>query len=695
MMRLPVWGRLSVLVPTALVIFAAAAVPLAWQLDRNYEVAIKTAREQALSLTQVLADNISSTLLGADRALLDAIEAFPPAMLAGSSPDSRVAAFLKRRVEHAPYIFVLSAIDARGVSVNTSFGDRPPLDLSRREYFQAHRDDPSPELRINAMIRTATSGQWTLWLSHRLTAADGGFAGVIHAGIAPDYFSHFYDAIKVSSDSSVTLYSLMGKVLARQPFRESEIGKDAGASALFTTKLPQSPVGVFEQTSLIDGKHRIVGYARLSSLPVVVTVGLSVDTIASEVAREGAIFIGLAVVIAATLAALVGLARQLALRLMSEQLKDRADEERRNQLLLFRSLIEAMPAAVFFTDESGFYRGANRRFERLVGKMPERILGGTVFEVMPSDAAAALHHLALRVFQTGEIETQDFSIRRDEGSDIHLRVCEATYEKADGSLGGVVGIILDISDDIKRETDLQAAREAAENANQAKSNFLAAMSHELRTPLNSILGFSEVLKTQVCCNPGKDRCGNNVRHIHASGLYLLNLINDILDLSKIECGKMEIDCDRVAVAPMITEVGDFIREAADQKGLTLVTEAPANLPNLWGDERAVRQILLNLLSNGVKFTPRGGTVSLTATARAGGVDLIVSDTGIGIPDDQLDRVLKPFEQLDNRFSRTHGGTGLGLSLVRGLVNLHGGTLVIDSTVGVGSRFTVHLPTVDI
>lgn len=693
MIKLPLWGRWPVLVPTALAIFAVAAVPLAWQLDRNYEVAIKTARNQALSLTQVLADNISSTLLGADRALLDAIEAFPPTMLAGSPADPRVTTFLRRRVEHAPYIFVLSTIDARGISVNTSLQDRPPLDLSRRQYFQAHRNDPSSNLRINEMIRTATTGQWTLWLSRRLTAADGSFAGVIHAGIAPDHFSHFYDAVKVASGSSVTLYSLPGKVLARLPFRESEIGKDAGASALFTTLMPQSPVGVFEQTSLIDGKHRIVGYARLSSLPVVVTVGLSVETIASEVKREGTIFIGLALVIAAMLAALVGLARQLALRLTTEQLKEQADEDRRNQLLLFRSLVEAMPAAVFFTDENGFYRGANRRFERLVGKEPQQILGGTVFDVMPRVAAVTLHQLALRVLQTGTTEMLDFSIRHDDDSDIHLRACEATYEKADGSLGGVVGIILDISVDIKREADLQLAREAAENANQAKSNFLAVMSHELRTPLNSILGFSEVLKAQNCQHPANTRCSTNIGHIHASGQYLLKLINDILDLSKIECGKMDIDCGFIELAQMMTDVSDFIRDSADQKGLTLATEVPADLPDLWADERAVRQILLNLLSNAIKFTPTGGAIFLTAALRADGIDLVVTDTGIGIPDDQLGRVLRPFEQLDNRFSRAHGGTGLGLSLVRGLVELHGGTLEIESTVGVGSRFTVHMPTI--
>ncbi len=690
-MRLPYWGRLSVLLPVAVVIFSMAALALAWQLKRNYDLAVEAAREQASGLTQVLADDISSTLMGADGALLDTIETFSPAVLGSGAPDARVAAFLRHRVEHAPYIFAISTIDAHGLSVNTSLPNRPPLDLSGRSYFMAHRDDPSPNLRISPMVRTVTTGQWTLWLSRRLSRPGGDFAGVIHAAIAPDYFSHFYDAIKAAPDSSVTLYSETGTVLARQPFREEEIGRDAKASALFKTMLGQSPSGVFEQKSLIDGKRRIVGYAKLPGLPAVVTVGLSIDAIASEALQEGGIFIGIAILIGAVLAALVGLARQLALRLVYEAMKEQADDERNNQLLLLRSLIEAFPAAVFFTDEHGRYRGANRRFLDFVGEALDGILGRTVADAMPAEEARPLVQLSGKVFEAKAPEAVDFTIRREDGSERHFRALEAAYGKADGSLGGAVGIILDITDDILREIDLKTARKAAEDANKAKSNFLASMSHELRTPLNSILGFSEVLQVFDCQNGLSSRCSRNLRHIHASGLHLLNLINDILDLSKIESGKMEIEPQPLALAPLVEDVCASLRETASQKGLTLDSELPAGLPLLWADERSVRQILLNLLSNAIKFTPEGGAVGVGAAVRSNGIDLIVADNGIGIPEGQLDRVLKPFEQLDNRFSRTHGGTGLGLSLVRGLVELHGGHLGIDSKSGQGTRFTVWLP----
>ena len=243
----------------------------------------------------------------------------------------------------------------------------------------------------------------------------------------------------------------------------------------------------------------------------------------------------------------------------------------------------------------------------------------------------------------------------------------------------------------ERTTALQQAKEAAEAADQAKSRFLAAVSHELRTPLNSILGFSELLRDKSI-SPDRDaHVDEYANYIHLAGSHLLDVITDILDISKIEAGAMKLEPKRLPVGSVLHGVSRLLRERLKKQQLVLDIDAPENGLDLWADERATKQILFNLLSNAIKFTPAGGRISLRAEAATDRVTIVVADTGVGIPADQLDRVLRPFEQLDNRYACARGGTGLGLSLVEGLVTLHGGCLHIASEAGKGTTVTIQLP----
>ncbi len=239
---------------------------------------------------------------------------------------------------------------------------------------------------------------------------------------------------------------------------------------------------------------------------------------------------------------------------------------------------------------------------------------------------------------------------------------------------------------------LAKARDGAEAANRAKSEFLANMSHELRTPLNAVIGFSEVMRGEVFGPLGNQRYREYAKGIHESGSHLLGLINDILDLAKVEAGHLSLRNDTVDIASVVAASCRLIHDRAVQAGITLVAEPAKELPQVRGDELKLKQICLNLLSNAIKFTHLGGKVEITAArAEDGGIDLIVKDTGIGINPKHLALVVEPFQQIENPHSRKHEGSGLGLPLVKGLVELHDGSFRLDSIEGEGTTAAIHLP----
>ncbi|WP_165221029.1 PAS domain-containing sensor histidine kinase [Affinirhizobium pseudoryzae] len=236
----------------------------------------------------------------------------------------------------------------------------------------------------------------------------------------------------------------------------------------------------------------------------------------------------------------------------------------------------------------------------------------------------------------------------------------------------------------------QAEKERAEAANKAKSEFLANMSHELRTPLNAILGFSEILLNGMFGPVGSPKYSEYARDIHDSGKHLLNVINDILDMSKIEAGHMMINCETIDLAPLIEESVRLTSIPAEEKHIAVTQRIETGL-RMQGDRRAMKQILLNLLSNAVKFTDEGGRVELRARQTDRGLWLTIADTGIGIPKTALGKIGQPFEQVQSQYAKSKGGSGLGLAISRSLVTLHGGTMRIRSRLQEGTVVALFIP----
>jgi cell cycle sensor histidine kinase DivJ len=254
----------------------------------------------------------------------------------------------------------------------------------------------------------------------------------------------------------------------------------------------------------------------------------------------------------------------------------------------------------------------------------------------------------------------------------------------------VVAVLRDVSERKAQERAIEIARAESEHANAAKSRFLATMSHELRTPLNAIIGFSEML-TNDSLNLDAARRTEYAKLINESGCHLLSVVNGILDMSKMETGNFEVVPEPFIPVPAIVSCCDLLALKARDAGVDILTRVPSDLPEIVADRRALNQILINLVSNAIKFTPRGGKVTVSGQRDGDRLTVSVEDTGVGIGEADLQRVGEAFFQARASYDRRHDGSGLGLSIVKGLVRLHNGDMDIRSRLGEGTRVTVRLP----
>ncbi len=360
---------------------------------------------------------------------------------------------------------------------------------------------------------------------------------------------------------------------------------------------------------------------------------------------------------------------------------------------VFQAAVANAVEAIVLTGTDGRIRFANAAVFAVFGYSPEELVGRDIGLLMDAGEGAAHGAHIARYLAGGQARIigigRGLRARRKDGTpvDIHLSITEV---KAVGE-HLFVGVMRDVT--VERETArrLEEARAAAEVANRAKAQFLANMSHELRTPLNAIIGFAEMIEGEMVGPLGTDAYRDYAGLIHEAGDRLLAAMNDILDMAQIETGGLQPVREPADLGELVGACVRLVQDKAAGASLTLDLRLEGPLPHVSLDRRLMRQALLKLLSNAIKFTPAGGRVSVSAQCGDGHVHIEVSDTGIGIAPDQIEAVQKPFAQADAALGRRFEGVGLGLPLARSLVELHGGRLMLESSPGVGTRAVVSLP----
>jgi PAS domain S-box-containing protein len=675
------------LIGLALVVVLTFVAFFAYSSWRSREAAIAGAERQTQNLVRTLEQHTSRTISGVDLLLLGLAEIMHLQHEAGwpfTSPE--MYGHLRRRIDYAPQIRALIILDEKGTLLYDSDTPSPrPLDLSDRQYFIEARENPSSGLHIGKPIPGRDTGRNFIPLSRPLVDADGMFRGVIVAIVEPEYFATFYASLDVGRQGIISLFKPDGLLMIGGP-KMSHI-EAADILAKQVAGMPPPPEALIR--SLSNRSGQVLSYGHVTGFPLMISVAFDESEVLESWRATNTIYMLSGFLIALAMSLLTGkLIQQLS---RAEKVQAALSIAERD----YRSIFDNAIDGIYRCDSTGHLLRANRAFAEMNGY-------ATVAEMLAADSNVATRWYVDpdRRRQFREILERDGLVagfvsevrRHRSGERIWISENARAIHDASGMLLFYEGTIRDITDGRVAEERLREAKEHAELADRTKSEFLANMSHELRTPLNAVIGFSEIIKEELFGPNGNSRYQEYARDIHASGRHLLDLINEILDLAKVEAGSIDLREAAVNVPDLVEACRRLVRERAREHGLDLKVELAEPLPALRADQTRLKQILLNLLSNAIKFSPAGSRVLLTVRHEPDGAVVFgIADKGIGMTPEHIRLALQPFRQIENAFNRRHQGTGLGLPLAKAFTELHGGTLSIDSALGHGTVVEIRFP----
>ncbi|ALJ34394.1 PAS domain S-box protein [Azospirillum brasilense] len=678
---------------------------IAYGVWQRHTEAVQGAERSTRNLARILEEQAVRTVFSVDLLLSDLVTVLDTHPQARTVAAPSVNALLRNRRDAIGPISGLIVVDEQGRVLHHSADSSPPaFDLTSRPYFAAHRDEGASDggLHVGVPIPSmAFPGTYVIPMSRRWSHPDGSFAGVVVAMINPLRLGAGFEGLRLGLEGTVTLALADGTVLIHRPW-------DEGRRRLATladwpevdTALRTRDAATLDTVLPTDGRPSIASVRRVADYPFTVAATLPKAEALGEWKRDSAVWIAMGLAMSVVIALLTWYVE----RQQSRREQDQNRLERASRRI--RGILESMVDAVVTIDSHGIIETFNPAAERMFGYAEAEVVGQSVNILLPEGFRAG-HDRSMAGYRPNAgsriigNDREVLALRRDGGTfPINLAVSALRLGGPDGESGleekgaprrVFVGVIRDITKRRQQEAELLASKSQAEMANRAKSDFLANMSHELRTPLNAIIGFSEILDSEFF---GKlnDRQKSCAKDIHDSGKHLLDIVNAVLDMSKIEAGRYELSEEVIDPCEAVAQCLTMVRDRATDSGVDLRNGVSGGLPAIWVDRRAFKQVLLNLLSNAVKFTPEGGSVTLAARVEEdGALALSVADTGIGIPREFMDHLFQPFRQADNSASRQFEGTGLGLSISKNFMELHGGSLTCASTLGAGTTMTLRLP----